>query len=184
MRRRWNITVIELLIILALVWLVGSVGFFICNALFDLTGKPGPGAKTRANLGGLRNVVWCYGNTHGRWPDPTSWQRQLIEFDAVYTGVRDLQGLFVDAWDRPMRYEVRTDSGGRPIAVMYSTGKDGIDDHGGGDDIVVIEDAVLHPARSDDAKQDDDLNVTTKPVGEAATEEERSVLHPELDGNE
>lgn len=91
-----------------------------------------------AELRALRQSIWTYHLETDRYPTitgPVTWYEQLVAADVLYVTPRTSPdgNLPLDYYGHPLVYEPPSPANGHEI-VIRSVGKNGIDEHGAGDD--------------------------------------------------
>jgi hypothetical protein len=123
---------ILLLSILAIV----SVAAALC---VNLRG-PAPDKMTREEVthAKMKRILICiqaYQSDKKEWPLVRSWGEQLKPYfvrDAFFSP----EAVLIDGWGNGIKYWIRSE-GGHPEAFLYSCGRNGVDDKGANDDILI-----------------------------------------------
>ena len=90
---------------------------------------------TRAKLKRIHICVLSYRSDKKEWPEVRSWDEQLMPY-FVRDSFFSPGTVIVDGWGNRIKYGVK-DAGGHPEAFLYSCGRNGIDDKGTNDDILI-----------------------------------------------
>ena len=104
----------------------------VLRPLFIYT--PSPHYITARKLRRLHALAYVYKTIRGQFPSTVNWQSELIPFDDPDVQSSYVILDFMDAWGSPLRYRF-------PGVVnvetfdLYSTGPNGLDEGGKGDDI-------------------------------------------------
>jgi hypothetical protein len=123
---------ILLLSILAIV----SVAAALCVQLRG----PAPDKMKREELARakMKRILICilaYQSDKKEWPQVRSWDQQLKPYfvrDAFFSP----EAVVIDGWGNRINYGVKNE-GGHPEVFLYSCGRNGIDDKGTNDDILM-----------------------------------------------
>ena len=78
----------------------------------------------------------CYYDEKGAWPDESTWETQLAPLLSLDRNWGPTN-ILIDSWGNKIRYQVRSENG-ITRRTLHSDGPNKIDDHDGGDDIVVL----------------------------------------------
>jgi hypothetical protein len=123
---------ILLLTILAIVAVAASV---YLNLKAPAPDKMNRDELTRAKMKRILICVLDYRSDKKEWPEVKSWDEQLKPYfvrDAFFSP----ETVIVDGWGNKIKYGVRSE-GSHPNAFLYSCGRNGIDDTGTNDDILI-----------------------------------------------
>ncbi len=90
---------------------------------------------TRAKIKRIHICVLAYHSDKKEWPEVKSWDEQLKPY-FVRDSFFSPETVVVDGWGNRIKYEVRNE-GGHSEALLYSCGRNGIDDKGTNDDILI-----------------------------------------------
>ncbi len=95
-----------------------------------------PLLTTRSNLRLVRRAILAYKLEEGNWPDYVPPREELLKFSKKYfMGLED-ESVFYDGWNNPIKYKITVDDSGNETVIVYSMGKNSIDDKGNIDDLV------------------------------------------------
>lgn len=90
---------------------------------------------TRAKMKSITVCIYEYQSDKKEWPDVKSWDEQLKPY-FVRDSVFSAEALAVDGWGNRIKYGTRNE-GGHPEAFLCSSGRNGIDENGTNDDILI-----------------------------------------------
>ena len=90
---------------------------------------------TRAKLKRIHICVLGYRSDKKEWPEVRSWDEQLKPY-FVRDSFFSPETVTVDGWGNRIKYGVKNE-GGHSEAFLYSCGRNGIDDQGTNDDILI-----------------------------------------------
>ena len=100
-----------------------------------LTTDHGPHANTSKHLGSIDWRIHSYYCKYQKWPDEDFWKEQLKEINAEIHPIELGDYFFLDSWKNPIQYRI-VEKDGIQIVLLYSYGKNKVDDNGISDDIV------------------------------------------------
>ena len=90
---------------------------------------------TRAKLKRIHICVLGYRSDKKEWPEVRSWDEQLKPY-FVRDSFFSPETVTVDGWGNRIKYGVKNE-GGHSEAFLYSCGRNGTDDQGTNDDILI-----------------------------------------------
>jgi len=90
---------------------------------------------TRAKMKRILICVLDYQSDKKEWPEVKSWDEQLKPY-FVRDSFFSPETVVVDGWGNRIKYAVKNE-GGHPEAFLYSCGRNGIDDKGTNDDVLI-----------------------------------------------
>ncbi len=126
-RRRHGFTVIELMVVLLLIGVLAGI------AALNLPKILGSGKTkaTRASMEVVASAIGLYKMENNAFP-PTNDLTPLVS-----AGYLTKQSDLRDAWDNPLIFYSPANVGGAQVEwLLVSAGENGIDESGGGDDII------------------------------------------------
>ncbi|MHC4962359.1 MAG: hypothetical protein ACYTGA_09580, partial [Planctomycetota bacterium] len=96
-----------------------------------------PHRRTLRNMYDIDWYPYGYYCKNNKWPDEASWKEDIKEFiknTLPYTKPETLDYCFIDGWENPIQYRI-VDHNDTQTVLLYSFGKNKVDDNGTGDDI-------------------------------------------------
>jgi hypothetical protein len=97
--------------------------------------KMTPEELTRAKIKRILICILAYQSDKKEWPQVGSWEKQLRPYfvrDAFFSP----QAVPIDSWGHGIKYGIKNE-GGHAEAFLYSCGRNGIDEKGTNDDILI-----------------------------------------------
>jgi hypothetical protein len=91
---------------------------------------------TRAHMNRVELCILRYQSDKKDWPDVKSWDEQLQPYFAKDSKFFSPSKVVLDGWGNRIKYGVKQE-GDYPQPFLYSCGRNGIDDKGTGDDILI-----------------------------------------------
>ena len=91
---------------------------------------------TRAKMRRIELCILRYQSDKKEWPDVKSWDEQLKPYFAQDSNFFSPEKLVLDAWGNRIKNGVRKE-GEHPQPFLHSCGRNGIDDKGTNDDILI-----------------------------------------------
>jgi hypothetical protein len=123
-------------------FLVSMTITFLTVAIIVPATGPHPmslGRKTFGGISVLKSHIYNYYCESGQWPNESDWKKELSRLFEGQIKAEEEYAYFVggwgnDGWENPIQYRI-IEEGGIQTVLLYSYGKNKIDDNGTGDDI-------------------------------------------------
>ena len=128
LKHKLGFTLIELLVVIAIIALL------LTFVLPRLTTDHGPEANTWKRLGSIGWRIHSYYCKYQHWPNENNWKEQVKEINKEIHPIELSDHFFSDNWKNPVQYRI-VEKDGIQTVLLYSFGKNKLDDNGTGDDI-------------------------------------------------